>query len=345
MEDKGIYRILDANLNRSREALRVIEDAARFVYDDPAVTQHTKNCRAALKKLSDAIGHENLLDARDTEGDVGTAITCDVEASRQGLADVVTAAVKRLSESLRTLEEYSKAVAPSHAADIEQMRYGVYTLEKRLVARLAPAGRLADAAVYVLLTKDMTPGCDVLSLAKQVIDGGADIIQMREKTMPDAERLELAMKLRELTAQAGVLLIINDRPDLAVLCGADGVHVGQDDLPIAAARKILRPGMIIGRSTHDIEQARLAMRQGADYVAVGPMFATATKDRRPAGVGLLKEAVKEIMVPLVAIGGISAYNVTELQAAGARCVALCGEVVRAENPVEVVRNFKKILKN
>jgi len=299
MEDKGIYRILDANLNRSREALRVIEDAGRFIYDDLAVTRHTKNCRAALKKLSDAIGQQNLLAARDTEGDVGTVLTCDVETSRQGIVDVVTAAIKRLGESLRTLEEYSKVAAPAHAADIERMRYGVYTLEKRLIARLQPAGRLADASVYVLLTRDMSPGKDVLSLARQVIDGGADIIQMREKDMDDAERLELAMQLREITTQADVLFIVNDRPDIAMLCGADGVHLGQDDLPIDAARKILRPGMIVGRSTHSIEQARQAQQQGADYVAVGPMYETATKDRKPAGMGLLKDAVAEMTCPIV----------------------------------------------
>ena len=122
----------------------------------------------------------------------------------------------------------------------------------------------------------------IREIARAAIAGGADVIQLREKDVNDDECLAMAAELRELTDETGRILLINDRPDIAAIVGADGVHLGQHDLPIAEARRLLRPGAIVGRSTHSLAQAQAAVAEGADYIAVGPIFATATKDAGPA---------------------------------------------------------------
>lgn len=340
---RDVHRILDANFNRAREALRVIEDFARFILDDEALCSTAKQLRTRLRQLYGRFEAAALLASRDTPGDVGTRISSAGEGRRAGAADVATAACKRLSEALRTLEEYAKTEAPDAAAQFESLRYEAYTLEARLAGRLATAGRLEPVRLYVLVTSRLCRG-DPAATAEAAIAGGADCIQLREKDAPDREVLRLARRLREVTRQAGVLLIVNDRPDIAALAGADGVHLGQDDLPLADARRLLRPGAIVGRSTHELAQARAAIEEGADYIGVGPMFASATKDAGAvAGVPYLRQVVSQVALPHVAIGGITAANVGQLVEAGAKRVAVCSAVIAAADPAAVAADIKSRL--
>ncbi|MCD4823276.1 MAG: thiamine phosphate synthase [Phycisphaerae bacterium] len=343
---REIYRILDANFNRSREALRVIEDCGRFVLNDPAITAMAKHFRSDLKELLDNLPSKELLASRDTASDVGTEFTSPTEKKREDIEDVATAACKRLTESLRTIEEYCKVVAPDQSIAVERMRYDAYTLEQRLATRLLVAPRFAEVKLYALLSSSLCDGQSLREVARAAINGGADAIQLREKNTPDDVFLAMAAELRELTDQTGKLLLINDRADIAALVGADGLHLGQHDLPVREARKLLRPGAIIGRSTHSIQQAREAINEGADYMAIGPMFATTNKKRPPVGPGMLEEfaaAFKEIDLPLVAIGGINADNVAELLQRGAKCVAVCGAINCAEDPQAAAEEIKKQL--
>ena len=329
---REILRILDANFNRAREALRVAEDCGRFALNDPAVTAMAKNLRSDLKEVLMEMPAEEMLTSRDTPGDIGTEITSPSEPCREDLPDVVTAACKRLAEALRTIEEYSKIVAPRQTLQIERMRYNAYTLENRVVGRLLVTRRTADVKLYVLVGKAYCRG-SVLECARAAIAGGADALQLREKDAADAETLAFAAELRELTDETGKIFIVNDRPDIAAIIGADGVHLGQRDLPIAEARRLLRPGAIVGRSSHNIGQALGAVTEGADYVSVGPMFETTTKDAGPiAGPDLLSEVAGQIAAPIVPIGGINAENVGQLVAAGARRVSVCSAVCGAEDP-------------
>lgn len=335
----GIYRILDANFNRAREALRVAEDFARFVLDDPILSGRAKALRSELAEVYAQLPAAQLLASRDTAGDVGTTLTSPTELRRADQRDVVAAACKRLTEALRTLEEYAKVVAPAAAGRLEAMRYAAYTLEQSLAHRLAVGDRFAGVRLYVLITSTLCRG-DPVSAAEAAIAGGADCIQLREKAMPDLPRLELAGRMRRLTADKGVLFIMNDRPDLAELAHADGVHLGQDDLPTASARRIIGD-MLIGRSTHNIDQARAAAADGADYIALGPMFATSTKDAGPpAGAELLRQAVAEIRRPLVCVGGITAKNVGELARSGARCVAVCSAIISNDDPAVAAKGIR-----
>lgn len=334
------WRIVDANLNRAREALRVAEDYARFALDDPALSASAKVMRDELRRLTESLPAEQLLANRDTAGDVGTAISTETEAERTGAAGVATAACKRLTEALRAIEEYLKVLAANLAPSVEALRYRAYTFEQRLLGRADLLGRIRRARLHVLLTGELCRQ-DPVPTAHAAIAGGAEVIQLREKSMSDRQLCELARRLRAVTLASETLLIINDRPDIAAAVGADGVHLGQDDLPVPAARRILGGDKLVGLSTHSLEQALAAGTAGADYIGVGPMFTSSTKaSSHIPGPVLLKAVVAEVMLPAVAIGGITARNVGSLVEAGGRRVAVCRSVIAASDPAAAARAIK-----
>lgn len=176
--------------------------------------------------------------------------------------------------------------------------------------------------------------------------GGADIIQLREKCMPALELVALAKRLKKACSRYRVPLLINDRPDIALASGADGVHLGHMDLPVRAARKILGSRAVIGRSAHSLAQARQAQRDGADYVSCGPVFATPTKpDYRPVGIRLIRQYIGCIKIPFVAIGGIDAKNIGGIAGAGAPAVAVVRAVCGSRDPEKAARRLKLLLKS
>jgi len=197
-----------------------------------------------------------------------------------------------------------------------------------------------DPSLYVVLDRTSARGRDLVELLALALAGGSRMIQLREKEWPSGRVLPLAEKLRAGCAAAGATFIVNDRVDLALAVGADGVHLGQDDLPARAARPLLRPGMILGISTHSVEQARVAQADGADYVAVGSMFATTSKaDFQLVGPDLMRKLRGEIRVPLVGIGGITPDNVSEVIQAGADGVAVISAVCAAADPKAAAARF------
>ena len=197
-----------------------------------------------------------------------------------------------------------------------------------------------DPSLYVVLDRTAARGRDLVGLLAQALAGGSRMIQLRDKDWPSGRLLPLAEKLRAACAAAGATFIVNDRVDLALAVGADGVHLGQDDLPARAARPLLRPGMIMGISTHSLEQARTAQAEGADYVAVGSMFATTSKaDFQLVGPDLMRKLRGEIRVPLVGIGGITPDNVSEVIRAGADGVAVISAVCAAKDPQAAAARF------
>ncbi len=198
--------------------------------------------------------------------------------------------------------------------------------------------------LYVILDREAARGRDLLGLLDAVLAGGCRIVQLREKHMVPAELYPLAGAFSERCRRAAALFIINDRADLALALGADGLHVGQDDLPAAAARRLLPPGTILGVSTHDPRQARQALADGADYIAVGSIFPTDTKAGfQLVGPDLLRRLRREIPVPLVGIGGITADNVDQVIAAGADGVAVISAVCAAADPEEATRRLTERL--
>jgi len=179
---------------------------------------------------------------------------------------------------------------------------------------------------------------------QDVIEGGADAIQMREKTMSDSEFLIMAHEFRKVTEQSKTIFIVNDRAEIAKKVDADGLHIGQSDIGLYTARKILGYDKIIGVSTHNIAQARMAQQAGADYIGVGPVFSSTTKSYEPAvGLNYVKQVRKEITIPFVAVGGINLSNIQKVLHAGGRRVAICSAIIGSENILEVTRSFKDLL--
>ena len=203
-----------------------------------------------------------------------------------------------------------------------------------------------DPSLYVVLDRVAARGRSLDDLLAAVIDGGCRMVQLREKDWPSGRILPLAERLLARARRAGVTFVINDRVDLAVAVGADGVHLGQDDLPARLARPLLRPGMLLGISTHDAAQAHAARDAGADYVAVGAMFATTTKaDFQLVGPGLVRKLRPDVRVPLVGIGGITHDNVADVIRAGADGVAVISAVCGAPDPAAATRKFLEIIRD
>ncbi|MEK7446301.1 MAG: thiamine phosphate synthase [candidate division NC10 bacterium] len=198
--------------------------------------------------------------------------------------------------------------------------------------------------LYVILDRAAARGRELPALLEAVLAGGGRVVQLREKTMPMAELFPLARTLRERCRRAGALFIVNDRADLALALGADGLHVGQEDLPAAAARRILRPGMILGVSTHDEPQARRAREDGADYIAVGSIFPTGTKAGfQLVGLDLLRELRPRLGVPVVAIGGITEANAAQVMEAGADAAAVISAVCGTSDPREATARLLEVM--
>ena len=195
--------------------------------------------------------------------------------------------------------------------------------------------------LYVIIDRPTAGGRDLTEVTAAVIRGGADVIQLRDKAASARRLIEEGRRLLTLTRAADIPLIINDRPDVARAIGADGVHLGQDDLPLADARALLGPGRLIGRSTHSLEQATAAEAEGADYVGVGPIFPTPTKpDYGSVGIDLITRVAQRIRIPFACIGGIDAGNMGQVLEAGARCVAVVRAVCSAPDPESAARALK-----
>ena len=323
---RPVYRLLDASFNRAREALRVLEDLARFHHDDGDGAQRLKDARHALDRL--ARPHRDaFLAARDAAGDVGRESDRPVTGPRP-LAEVAAANFKRAGEALRSIEEVARGRFPEMARTAHRLRYGLYGMEKRASD---PRRRLLAARLYVLLDPAVARG-PLERVAREALRGGADVLQLRQKPHPD---LGLARALRAVARDA--LFIVNDRPDLALASGADGVHLGAGDLPVEEARRLGVP--IVGATTHTLAEARRAVAAGADYISVGPMFATARKPGlEPRGFGYLA-AARRLGVPAFCIGGITRRNVRPAM----ERVAVCGGVTDQPDAAAAAREIRRRL--
>jgi thiamine-phosphate pyrophosphorylase len=340
---RAVYRIIDANFNRAREALRVIEEFCRFALNSAPLTQRSKQLRHELSAAIGKLDAERLIASRDSIGDVGAGATVENQLRRGDLRDCFTAGCKRLTESLRALAEMSQTLEPEVAQAIEKMRFCAYSLEKDIVLFADAAEKFKTVRLYVIISNSLP--VDVLSLTHQCIAGGADCIQLRAKGVEDDKLFALASEFVKVCKDVGVLAIINDRVDIAVASGADGVHLGQNDIHIEQARKLQMTPLIIGKSTHSIEQLRAACEELPTYVSLGPVFTTGTKlGAKPVGLDYVKQGVEELTgtgIGHVAIGGITLDNVEDVLKAGAKTIAVCSAVTEAADPTAACRALKE----
>ena len=341
--ERAVYRIIDANFNRAREAIRVIEEFCRFALNSTPLTERAKQLRHELSAAINKLDAGQLISSRDTLGDVGTGITIDKELARSNLNDCFTAGCKRLTEALRTLAEVTQTQNRPVAETIEKLRFSAYTLEKDIILFGKPAEKFKRVRLYVIITSNLP--ADVISLTHGCAAGGVECIQLRAKNIADDKLFALAVEFVQICKTSGVLSIINDRADIAVAAGADGVHLGQNDLPIGQVRRLQLAPLIIGKSTHSLEQLRAACQENPTYVSLGPVFATGTKpDAEPVGLDYVRRATEKLAdtgIDSVAIGGITLDNVRDVLNAGAASIAVCSAVTQASDPTAACRELKK----
>jgi thiamine-phosphate pyrophosphorylase len=341
--ERAAYRIIDANFNRAREAIRVIEDYCRFALNCAPLSSRAKELRHQLSSAIACLGDERLLANRDTAGDVGIGQKPEVTPGRANLKDTLTAACKRLPEALRVLAETIRPDNPAAAEQIEQVRYAGYTLEKDVALFADTQARFSRVRLYVLINSNLP--ADIFTLVGRCIEGSVDCLQLRAKGIDDNTHLAMATEFVKICKGAGVLSIINDRVDIAAASGADGVHLGQNDLPVEQARKLQLTPLILGKSTHSTTQLKSAVAELPTYISLGPVFATPTKPKaETVGLDYIKEALpilSETGIQHVAIGGINVENIGTVLQSGAKTIAVSSAVTNSTDPEAICKKLKQ----
>jgi len=342
MSDQTL-RIIDANLNRAGEGLRLLEEIARLLLNDAELTQELKTVRHELLR-EDISFRTRLLQARDAASDVGARLEVSGENANRTLPLTIVANAKRVQESFRVLEELAKipgTLPGLEAKSFSQARFTIYTIEQKLVARVLRQDKLKRLpGLYVILDTNLLKGRRHVEIAAQVIHGGATTIQLRDKTTSKKVLLPIAARLKALCARNNILFIVNDYLDIALESDADGLHVGQEDLPVKAARKWLPIDKILGASAETVEQAQNAQADGADYLGIASVYPTSSKSgTKIIGLEGLSRIKQAVSIPLVALGGIDQNNGADVMAAGATSVAVISAVLSAPEPEEAVRQI------
>jgi len=347
--DSKTLNIIDANIDRALEGLRFIEDVCRFILQDKELNARLKNSRHqiinTIKLLE--LNRTELAIARAKGNDVGSTILQKEEFTKN-FDDLLLSNFSRVQESLRALEELSKIYSTNAAKSFKSLRFDNYKIQTDFLIKYKKAKRMKifnDSKIYAVLTLESSKR--YVPLVKSLLKAGIKVIQLRAKGLSDKEILKIGKKLILLTKKSDALLIIDDRPDIAFVIGADGVHLGQDDLPVKEARVILGHEFIVGKSTHSEKQIDLALKENPDYFSVGPIFETNTVPYKPVGPSLIKYA-KNKTIPFVAIGGLTEKTMHIAFKAGAKRIAVVKAVCNAENPEkaakEILKKAEKLVK-
>lgn len=342
-------RLIDANANRAAEGIRTVEDIARLVFENPDAARSLKELRHELGSILQVIPTKDRLSARDSASDAGTQTTLSTESCRANWTSVIVAACERTTQSLRCLEEFAKVLPAQLQRETEgrfkALRYRAYDVLAAVQQQLAMPTIATEAQLYVLVDckRDLE---QFVQYTCELAAAGVDILQLRDKSADGAKLLAYSQAAMLALAATATKLIINDRVDVALAAKADGVHVGQDDLPIAEVKRLAPSTMLVGVSTHDIDQARSAEAAGADYIGCGPTFPSQTKHFAEfPGTTFLSTVAEEISVPAFAIGGITQNNLLEVLATGCRRIAVSNVIHSAASPSEAAQKLKEQLSN
>lgn len=343
LDQYAIYRILDANYNRAAEGIRTLEEIARFRTNASSLQRELKSLRHLLAQAHKLLPAEELLKSRSAAGDVGPENTLDSEMARNSLEQIQNAAAQRIQQALRSLEEFSKPLHPEAASEFAKVRYLAYdSLAKALLNFASHKVSFQDARIYLLVDLKREPQTWLEHLEK-LVDAGADVIQVRDKNADGSLLLERCQQAAERLAKTPARLIVNDRPDIALMCGADGVHLGQEDLPVAAVRKWVGQRLSIGLSTHNPQQVTEAEQLDVDYIGCGPTFPSTTKQFESfSGIEFLRQAASTPL-PCFAIGGITLELLPQVMDAGFKRVAIAGDIDKAADPYQRLQEYRKRL--
>ena len=329
-ENLRIYQIIDANLDRAREGLRVLEDWARFGLGKEKYVEKIKNFRQILGK-----NHlEVYKQSRNHIEDKCKGLTHQEQINRKTSEQIISSNSGRVQEALRVIEEFSRLHNHELSEIASEIRYEIYTIEIELLDLTKckkSEGILKENDLYVITDqKD-----NLLEIIEEILIAGVKIIQHRFKTGTDKDFLEEAIKIKNLCERYNSLFIINDRVDIALASNADGIHLGQDDLDLKTARKLLGYSKIIGISANNEIDISKALKDGCDYIGIGPVFETATKkDKKPLGIEKIQTLTKDLNVPWFAIGGVTTNNISHLISSGFQKVALVSQIMNSKCPKE-----------
>ena len=339
--DNNIFRVIDSNCNRCAEGLRVLEDIARMILNNGILSNQFKAIRHGIIGNLSVI-NSSLIDRRDTDGDVGAALEPVIEQNE--LISIIRANAKRVEEGLRVMEEMAKLPDYRKVLDSNQFkhyRFETYKLEKSLLSEVQRKDKVKRIrGLYAILDTSVLKSKNIIDTARQIINGGAGIIQLRDKSTATRELVSIAVDLQQLCKKHNVLFIINDYLDIALASNADGLHLGQDDMPVTIARRELPIDKIIGCSIQTKAEAMKAIADGADYIAAGSIFPTDTKEAiTVVGVDLLKQLKGELDIPLVAIGGIKPDNAEQVINSGADAIAVITAILNSNDVQMATRLF------
>lgn len=347
LTENEAWRVLDANANRAAEGLRTLEDFARLVREDELVVQSVKAIRHGLAEALRPYERRLRLANRSTAADAGTEVTEASEANRSELIDLVPAAAERVTQALRQLEEFGKLVAPELGEAFKKLRYDTYDRLARVELQLTAQGMGRcgwNAPSLYLLVDCELPVEEFIAYLKSLAEAGVDWFQLRDKDVDGGQLVQYGRAAMWALEQSRSGVVINDRIDVALACGAYAVHLGQEDIGLAEARRLVGQKLQIGVSTHDLSQALEAERGGADYIGCGPTFPSGTKQFEEfAGTAFLSQVASEVELPFYAIGGVELTNLEQVVASGCHRVAVSGVINRAENPVAAARELKSRL--
>ncbi|MCX7785867.1 MAG: thiamine phosphate synthase [candidate division WOR-3 bacterium] len=340
-------RIIDVNLNRFSEGLRVIEEICRFYLEDKNTLMLIRNLKSRLwEKLAPI--RKDVIWFRKSEKDLGRQDRFD-KTQRTSIYDVVSANIKRCQESARVLEEIFKIRNQKISRFFKQTRFVLYDLEKNLNQHFIVE---FDPKLYVIIDTETTGRKYLSKITKALVLGKATMLQLREsKDTPTKIWLQDARTIKDNINKPWVKFIINDRIDIAQAVDADGVHLGADDMPIKQARGILPINKIIGMTVRNVQDAQKAERDGVNYLSAGSIFASRTKPSAPViGLKRLKAITKSVKTPVIAIGGITPENTKKIFRVGAKGIAVVSSVFNGvdfnahnfENAIKI--NLKRLLK-
>lgn len=336
-----VWRVVDANLNRLSEGLRLIEDIARMIFNDAEITEQLKTIRHETVRGNNTLNTQ-LLQARDSTGDIGIDLRVKGEPFEKDVHEIIVANSRRAQESLRVLEEMAKLPYLNlDSGRFKKARFDLYTIEKELYSRLLRQDKIAGlSGLYIIVDSDHLNGKSHIEIAEKAIKGGARTIQLRDKHANKKALLEVAQQLRDLCSTSNVLFIVNDYLDIALAVKADGLHIGQEDLPVPLARDELPIDMLLGCSASAIQEAKQAEQEGADYIGFGSIFPTGTKsDISVTGLEALRIVKGLVNIPVVAIGGINKNNIKDVMASGASAAAVISAVASADDPEGAAREL------
>lgn len=348
-DNLAAHRLLDANLNRAFEALRTLEDIARF-QDQSVFQSKYKILRHQLRDATQGWSHDQLYASRDANQDVGRETKTASEASRTGgLSEIAEAASQRIQQSLRCLEETSKFIYPNSAAAIETVRYQVYDINAQLLlSQNRDLAFLKHARLYVLADCQL-PLSQFVQRVKEISLAGVDLIQIRNKQLDAQELIRFTQSAIAAVDPIRTRIVVNDRADILQCTSAFGLHVGQTDLSVAQSRSLIAPSCVVGLSTHNLDQVKHAIAVGADYIGCGPTFASNTKDFSSfSGLPFLREVAtflqgSDSTIPAFAIGGIDLANLASAIETGVQRVAVSKAIWGAERPGAAAEAFRRML--